>query len=81
MSRIGKKILSIPAGVKVEIKNNEVLVTGPKGKIVQKIHPRVSIVETPDGLVVKVVNENTKKDRALWGTFGSLMKNMSSIFF
>ncbi len=76
MSRIGKKILSIPAGVKVEIKNDEVLVSGPKGKIVQKVHPRVSIVQDADGLSVKVVNENSKKDRALWGTFGSLMRNM-----
>lgn len=76
MSRIGKKNITIPAGVAVDIHNGEVKIKGPKGDLVQKIHPHVTVSQTPEGLSVKVVNETNKKDRALWGTFASLLENM-----
>jgi len=76
MSRIGKKILTIPSGVQVENKPGEIRIKGPKGELIQKIHPRVSILQASEGVSVKVVNENNKKDRSLWGTFGSLLENM-----
>lgn len=76
MSRIGKKILALPAGVTAEIRSQEVAIKGPKGELVEKIHPRVRIEKTTEGLVVSVVNENDTHDRALWGTFSSLLRNM-----
>lgn len=33
MSRIGKKPIEMPKGVKLEIKDGEVVVTGPKGTL------------------------------------------------
>jgi large subunit ribosomal protein L6 len=76
MSRIGKKIVTIPTRVTVDIKNSEFKVKGPKGELVQKIHPHITITQTPEGLVVKTAHETDKKDRALWGTFASLLENM-----
>ena len=37
MSRIGKKLIDIPAGVKVNINNDVVKVEWPKGSLVQQI--------------------------------------------
>ena len=33
MSRIGKKLIPLPAGVKYTVQGNTVLVEGPKGKV------------------------------------------------
>lgn len=76
MSRVGKKILALPAGVTADIRPGEVAIKGPKGELVEKIHPRVRINKTDAGLTVGVVNENDTHDRALWGTFASLLENM-----
>jgi large subunit ribosomal protein L6 len=76
MSRIGKKINILPSGTTAEIKGNELVVKGPKGELKQRVHPRVAIVIKGNELTVSVVNENAKKDRALWGTFSSIASNM-----
>lgn len=76
MSRIGKKSLPIPPGVTVDLQPSEVKIKGPKGELKVAVHPRVSIIKNEQGLEVKVVNETNKKDRSLWGTYGSLLKNM-----
>ncbi len=76
MSRVGKIIRTIPSGVTVEIKNGEMSVSGPKGKLSLTIHPRVTVVNSDNALTVSVVDENSKKDRALWGTFSSLIENL-----
>lgn len=76
MSRIGKKLRPIPAGVTVEVNKNKLKVKGPKGELVQLIHPRVTIAVADNNVTVKVVDEESKKDRALWGTFSSLVENM-----
>ncbi|PIT88449.1 MAG: 50S ribosomal protein L6 [Candidatus Magasanikbacteria bacterium CG10_big_fil_rev_8_21_14_0_10_36_32] len=76
MSRIGKKIRTIPQGVTVEISGNELIVRGPKGELRQVIHPRVTISINNGEIAVMVVNTEDKKDRSLWGTFSSLIENM-----
>ena len=43
MSRIGKKLIEIPQGVKVEITEKEIKVSGPKGELKQFIHPEIKI--------------------------------------
>ena len=44
MSRIGKKIRKLPAGVTLEVLNGEIVVKGPKGTLKQSLHPRVTII-------------------------------------
>ena len=43
MSRIGKKPVALPSGLKVDIKGNCVVVEGPKGKMSIDMDSRISI--------------------------------------
>lgn len=76
MSRIGKKIRTIPAGVNVDINKNQLVVKGPLGELHCTIHPRVTIAKNGNELSVSVVSPENNKDRALWGTFSSILQNM-----
>jgi large subunit ribosomal protein L6 len=77
MSRIGKKPISIPSGVKVEKKDNSLSIIGPKGTLVLELHPHVSVNITEKELNIEVKDQENKKDRALWGLFRSLIQNMT----
>ena len=56
MSRIGKKPIPLPAGVKYTVQGNTVLVEGPKGKLEALISNGITL-ETKDG-ALNVVREN-----------------------
>ena len=43
MSRIGKKPVPLPKGVKAVLKDGNLEVTGPKGSLSQLMPPRVSV--------------------------------------
>jgi len=76
MSRIGKKPIEIPEGVKIEISNKEIKVLGPKGELKQTIHPEIKI-EVQDGkILVSPRSVLSKKGRGLWGLFRALVANM-----
>ena len=76
MSRIGKKLIEIPQGVTVEVNDKEIKVTGPKGVLVQFMHPEIK-VEVKDGKVfVAPKSELSKKGRGLWGLYRALIANM-----
>ncbi len=75
MSRVGKKPIPIPSGVKVEIKGNQVKVTGPKGELTQSIHPSMMVEISEKELVVKRPSDN-KFHKSLHGLTRSLIANM-----
>lgn len=76
MSRIGKKPIEIPQGVKTEISEKEIKVFGPKGELKQFIHPEIK-VESKDGkILVSPKTELSKKGRGLWGLYRALISNM-----
>ncbi len=76
MSRIGKMPVIIPAGVKVTVdEQNVVLVEGPKGKLSQKIAPSIKV--EIEGNVINITRENdTKENRSLHGLSRMLIHNM-----
>lgn len=78
MSRIGKKTISIPAGVKVEVVDRNIKVSGPKGNLEFKSHPNIKV--SVDSSANKVAVENTspqsKLERAMHGTTRALINNM-----
>lgn len=76
MSRIGKKIISLPANVEATISGNKVTIKGPKGTLEQILHPHVAVAKEDNGLKISVKDPELKSDKALWGLFGSLLKNM-----
>jgi large subunit ribosomal protein L6 len=75
MSRVGKKPIPIPAGVKVEIEDDHIKVTGPKGELSRSIHPSMVVKQDQDALVVKR-SSDSKFHRSLHGLTRSLVVNM-----
>jgi len=75
MSRIGKRPVPIPAGVKVEIQGQAVKVQGPKGRMELAVHPAIG-VQIQDGRVVCSRPSDEKFHKALHGLTRSLVANM-----
>ena len=75
MSRIGKKPLSIPAGVEATVSANMVTVKGPKGTL-NFAHRREVAVAIEDGAVTVSKVGTTKLASALWGTTAKIIANM-----
>jgi len=72
MSRIGKKPIPLPAGVKYKVEGNTVLVEGPKGKLSALVAEGISLKTTDGHLQV----ERTGDDKAaLHGLTRALMQN------
>ncbi len=74
MSRVGKKPIKVPAGVKVTIDTDRVLVEGPKGKSSAPIPPGIK-VEVSDGSLIARRSNDEKKQRSLHGLARSLIAN------
>ena len=72
MSRIGKKLIPLPAGVKYTVEGNTVLVEGPKGKVSALIAEGISL-ETKDGVLH--VNRESDKFAAVHGLTRALVFN------
>ncbi len=79
MSRIGKLPINIPAGVTVDIKDNVVMVKGPKGELSQTIDPSIK-VNIEDAKITFTIDEespvNYKQKDAFHGLYRSLINNM-----
>lgn len=75
MSRIGRLPITIPSGVTVSIKENQVSIKGPKGEISQTFVPAMSIKLEDSKLTVERPNDS-KENRALHGLTRSLLNNM-----
>ena len=76
MSRIGRMPIAIPAGVTVEIaENNNVTVKGPKGTLVRALAPEMEI-KIEDGHVVVTRPNDLKKMKSLHGLTRTLIHNM-----
>ncbi len=75
MSRIGKRELTIPAGVTVTIDNNEVTVKGPKGELKNSFDKLITVKEV-EGKVITTRPNDTKQARQLHGTTNALINNM-----
>src|ERR1035438_4804905 len=72
MSRIGKKLIPLPAGVKYKVEGNTVMVEGPKGKVSALIAPGITL-ETKDGILH--VNRENDSQAAMHGLTRSLVSN------
>ncbi|ATZ18530.1 50S ribosomal protein L6 [Williamsoniiplasma somnilux] len=76
MSRIGNRLLTIPAGVEVSIADdNTVTVKGPKGTLVQKFASVIKI-EVKEGVLSTVRANEIKHTKQLHGTTNSLLQGM-----
>lgn len=76
MSRIGRMPIAIPAGVTVEIaENNKVTVKGPKGTLERVLPAEMEIKQEGEEILVNRPND-LKKMRSLHGLTRTLIHNM-----
>ena len=75
MSRIGKKPVTVPQGVTLDLKGNEVAVKGPKGELRRRLHPEMQLALANGTLTVSRPSEE-KKHKALHGLTRTLVQNM-----
>ena len=76
MSRIGRMPIAVPAGVTVEIaENNKVTVKGPKGTLVKELHSAMDIAVEGNEIVVTRPNDE-KENRSKHGLYRALIYNM-----
>ena len=73
MSRIGNRILTIPAGVTVEVKENTVTVKGPKGELSTKIDRNIKVEVNESEVKITRKNDNFK---SIHGTTNANINNM-----
>ncbi|HQE12323.1 MAG TPA: 50S ribosomal protein L6 [Flavipsychrobacter sp.] len=76
MSRIGKKIITIPAGVTINVSAaNEITVKGPKGELKEALDRDIK-VEIKDGTLEVQRPTDQIRHRALHGLYRALIQNM-----
>ncbi len=75
MSRIGKKPVPLPKGVQIKLVGDVLSVSGPKGELRRRIHPKVRVEVDPQEIRVVAV-DSSKEARALHGLFRVLVANM-----
>ncbi len=75
MSRIGKRILTIPEKVNVELVDDKITVKGPKGELSLVIDPAIRVEIQDNKISVHPKNE-AKQTRKMHGTTNANIKNM-----
>lgn len=75
MSRIGKRILAIPADVTVTVTNTKVEVKGKLGTLTQEFSPLISVSVENNSVSTARANEE-KHTKQLHGTTNSIIENM-----
>ena len=77
MSRIGRKPIVVPAGVKVAVDDGTVSVEGPKGKLAFTHRPEIGVKYDDAGKQILVTRgDDERLSRALHGLTRSLVNNM-----
>lgn len=74
MSRIGRKIISIPSGVTVEVRSDAIVVKGPKGELQAPVFPHIQ-VSVADNAISVSRDSDDKQIRAYHGLIRSLLNN------
>jgi len=75
MSRIGKALIPVPAGVDVSFSGNSVTVKGPKGSLSRDLVGGITVRQDEGNLVVERPNDE-RESRSLHGLSRALINNM-----
>lgn len=75
MSRIGRKPISLPAGVKVTVDGNMVTVQGSKGTLTQQMPDDITVTQEDNQVLVQRASDD-KQHRAYHGLSRALIANM-----
>ena len=75
MSRIGRRPVTVPKGVTLQLEGNSVAVKGPRGELRRSLHPDMQIALDKDQFTVARPSEE-KRHKALHGLTRTLVQNM-----
>ncbi len=75
MSRIGKSIITVPAGVTITQNEGVVTVKGPKGELSQTLTGGITFEQNGEEITVSRQDES-KESKALHGLYRALINNM-----
>ena len=75
MSRIGKRAVSVPTGVTVNLAGQNIAVKGPKGELKFVLVEHV-LAKLEDGKVAVNPRDQTKVARSCWGMSRTMISNM-----
>jgi large subunit ribosomal protein L6 len=75
MSRIGKKPVTLPKGVNLELQGQTVAVKGPRGELRRTLHPEMQLA-LADGVLTVARPSEDKRHKALHGLTRTLVQNM-----
>ena len=77
MSRIGKKPVAVPDGIKVQVQDRTISVEGPKGKLDWTCRPEIEVAFNEDDKQIIVTRKNDEREsRAYHGLTRSIIQNM-----
>jgi large subunit ribosomal protein L6 len=75
MSRIGKKPISVPAGVKFVQNQTTLSVEGPRGKLSMEVPPDIEVTLEKEAIIVNRISDS-RKARSYHGLVRTLVGNM-----
>jgi len=75
MSRIGKKLISLPDGVQASVDGQFVKVKGPKGELDVTLVDDVEVA-LKDGTITVEPRDQSKQSRSMWGMSRTLVQNL-----
>lgn len=75
MSRVGKKPITLPAGIEASIKGNAITIKGPKGVLEWELPGDITVAQEGSELLVKRPSD-IKQHRAMHGLSRALIANM-----
>lgn len=77
MSRIGKKPVAVPAGLKVDVAKQRIAVEGPLGKLDWNFRPEIAVAFDDKSRQVEITRtSDTRQSRALHGLTRAMIQNM-----
>lgn len=74
MSKIGQQVITIPAGVTINLENNVAIIKGPKGELKTNLSKDLDVKIDGANLTITLKKDN-KAIRSLWGTTRMLIAN------
>ena len=75
MSRIGKKVITVPDGVTATLDGQQIVVKGPKGELTAMLVDEV-IAKLEDGEIKVNPRDESKRAHAMWGLSRTVVSNL-----